>query len=69
MVLASGIWYGTLTYVAANLIPRLDDVAALVARMNWIGLIVLLVVAGVIATFLVLRWRRRDTKKSQESES
>jgi membrane-associated protein len=65
MILASGIWYGTLTYVAANLIPRLDDVASLVARMNWVGVAAFIVIAGVVGTFLLLRMRRRVAKRRE----
>ena len=66
MILASGIWYGGLTYIAANLIPRLDDVGKLVARMNWVGLITFVAIAGMIGAFLVLRARRRASSERQE---
>lgn len=57
MALASGIWYGTLTFLAATLITRVDDVVTLVGRFNRIALI-----AGVtlLAGAGVLWWRRRQ---------
>jgi hypothetical protein len=67
MILASGIWYGILTYVAAQLLPRLDDVASLVVRMNWIGFAAILVIAGTGAAFFVLTRRRRAKTHSAES--
>jgi membrane protein DedA with SNARE-associated domain len=69
MILASGIWYGTLTYVAANLVPHLDDVAALVVRMNWVGLIVLAMLVGVVGVVLALRMRRRASSPSKGQPS
>lgn len=59
MILASGIWYGTLTYIAAKLVPRLDDVAELVARMNTAALTIFLVAAFVASIVLALRWHRK----------
>lgn len=57
MALASGIWYGTLTFLAATLITRVDDVVTLVGRFNRIALI-----AGVmlLAGTGILWWRRRQ---------
>ena len=65
MILASGIWYGILTFVAANLLPHLDDVASLVVRMNWVGLVLLAVITGLGGTVLVVRMRRRGSKETQ----
>jgi membrane protein DedA with SNARE-associated domain len=61
MILASGIWYGTLTFVAANLVPKLDDVANLVTRMNWVGLVAFVVIAAVAGVALLMRSRRRKS--------
>jgi membrane protein DedA with SNARE-associated domain len=69
MILASGIWYGTLTFIAANLIPRLDDVATLVSRMNWVGLWALGVIVVVVGAYFVFRMRRKTTKGPQDHSS
>jgi membrane protein DedA with SNARE-associated domain len=55
MVLASGIWYGALTYIAANLVPRLDDVVSVVAELNWAGLVVVLIAVTVAGGAVALR--------------
>jgi LPXTG-motif cell wall-anchored protein len=55
MAVASGIWYGALTFLAATLITRVDDVLIFVghfSRMALIAGVALLAVAGVL-------WRRR----------
>lgn len=65
MMLASGIWYGTLTLVAANLIPHLDDVAIVVVSLNWIGVGLLLAVATAICVVLVRRHRRKAAERRQ----
>jgi len=65
MIVASGIWYGALTYVAANLIPRLDDVAVIVAHMNWFGLVILALICCGIGVALVLRARKRTGAEPQ----
>ena len=56
MALASGIWYGVLTWAAATLITRLDDVATFVSRFNRITLIVAIAVIGLAG---LAWWRRR----------
>jgi membrane protein DedA with SNARE-associated domain len=60
MIVASGIWYGALTFVAATLLPKLDQVAAFVIGLNWVGLaIVVLATATVVWAALRRRQRRR----------
>lgn len=61
MALASGIWYGALTFAAATLVTRLDDVVVFVSRFNRIALLVGLVAGGVVA---VLVWRRHHRPPS-----
>ncbi len=59
MAVASGIWYGALTFIAAKLLLRLDDVAALLLEINRVGLIALAaVLVGVAAWLLWVRGRR-----------
>jgi membrane protein DedA with SNARE-associated domain len=60
MAIASGIWYGALTFFAATLVTRLDDLVVFVGHFNVVALLVGLVVAAAIA-FLV--WRRRHPRQ------
>lgn len=69
MILASGIWYGTLTFAAAKLLPRLDDVAILVTKMNWVGLFVFVSGVGVVGVVLVVRKRRRNLREPRDHSS
>jgi membrane protein DedA with SNARE-associated domain len=57
MAVASGIWYGVLTLVAATLLPKLDDVATFIIGLNWVGLAILGLAAGTVG-WIVLRRRR-----------
>ncbi len=59
MALASGIWYGALTFAAATLVTRLDDVATFVKGFNRAALVIALIVAGVLAYVV---WRRRRAR-------
>ncbi|MBI2615146.1 MAG: DedA family protein [Gemmatimonadetes bacterium] len=59
MALASGIWYGALTFAAATVVTRLDDLVGFVGHFNRLALLVGLVSVGVI-TGLV--WRRRRAR-------
>ena len=65
MVVASGIYYGALTYIAANLIPKLDDVVTIVSRMNWIGLVFLAAIVVIVVVALVLRSSRKGEAARQ----
>lgn len=58
MALASGIWYGTLTFAAATLVTRLDDLALFVRRFNRVAL-ALGLVAAVAGVIVILRRRPR----------
>ncbi len=61
MALASGIWYGALTFFAATLVTKLDDVAVFVSHLNRIALVVgLAAIAGVAIGV----WRRRARRRS-----
>lgn len=61
MALASGIWYGALTFFAATLVTKLDDVAVLVSHLNRVALAAALAVIAVVA---VAVWRRRARLRS-----
>lgn len=58
MALASGGWYGALTYLAATLVTELNDIPVLVSRVNRVAL----VVALVVAVAALVMWRRRVTR-------
>ncbi|NIN50234.1 MAG: hypothetical protein GTN62_09005 [Gemmatimonadales bacterium] len=61
MAMASGIWYGVLTYVVAKMAGQIEDVARLVAGLNWGAIVVALVLGGGIAWGIYVRWRARNT--------
>ncbi len=56
MALASGIWYGALTFFAATLVTKLDDVVLFVSRFNRVALVVGIVLVVAVGVEL---WRRR----------
>lgn len=58
MAAASGIWYGTLTLVVARAAGEIEDVARIVAGLNWTFLALALAVVGAIVLALRLRKRR-----------
>ncbi len=58
MALASGLWYGALTYAAAALVTQLDDVAAFVRRFNAAAFLLAASVAAALAAFVWWRHRR-----------
>jgi membrane protein DedA with SNARE-associated domain len=60
VALASGIWYGTLTFVAVTFIRNLGTVAELLARFQGVLLVAGLAVALGTAWFL---WRRARTRE------
>jgi membrane protein DedA with SNARE-associated domain len=62
MALASGLWYGTLTLVAATLVQNLDQIGRFVTSLNRAGLGVA-VVLGAVALVLLVRRRRRAVEK------
>ena len=59
MIVASGIWYGTLTYLAATAIRQIDQIARVLSGINRLAL-----AAALVITLLALGWylwrRRRD---------
>ncbi len=57
MAVASAIWYGALTLVAAKLLPKLEDVATFVIGLNWIGLGIL-TLAVAAAVWVAVRRRK-----------
>jgi len=61
VLVASGLWYGTLTFVAATFIRNVDAVAAWLTRFQWVALAggLVAVAAGVGIVVLRRRARRR----------
>jgi len=61
VLVASGLWYGTLTFVAATFIRNVDAVAAWLTRFQWValGAGLVAVVAGLGIAVLRRRVRRR----------
>ncbi len=60
LILASGLWYGTLTFLAVTLIGELDEIARFVRGLNIAGV----VAAGVLAALvLAIVWRRRRRRR------
>ncbi len=69
MIVASGIWYGILTYLAANVVPQLDDVVIIVGRMNLIGLVGLSLIVVIVGSIVLMRIRRGRAKEAQGRRS
>lgn len=63
MALASGIWYGALTYAAALLVTQLDDVAAFVRRFNAVAFLLAASAGAALAAFIW--WRRRRLRPAR----
>ncbi len=61
MAVASGIWYGALTFVAANLLLRLDDTVKLLVGINRVGLIGLVAIVVGVGAWLIWVRRRRSS--------
>lgn len=60
LILASGLWYGTLTFLAVMLIEELDEIAHFIRRLNIAGV----VAAGVLlAIVFTLAWRHRRLRR------
>ncbi len=62
MAAASGLWYGALTWTVARTAGRIEDVARIVARLNWTLGVLGLVVLGLIV-WGVRRRRRRASRR------
>ena len=67
MAIASGIWYGVLTFLAATAARSLDDLARLVGRLNWTVAVIAASGIVTIISWIILR-RRRHKSPSPDSE-
>ena len=65
MAIASAIWYGALTFMAAKLVPKLDDLAAFIVGLNWLGLAFGVVIAALVVWIALVRRRRRRVADSE----
>ncbi len=57
IVVASGLWYGALTYLAATAIRELQQIADLISRINRVGTAI--VVSAAVVGLATWWWRRR----------
>jgi membrane protein DedA with SNARE-associated domain len=66
LVVASGIWYGTLTFLVVALVREIDQIAGFVRRLNVVGVAVgvLLVAAALFAW-----WWRRSKRLASDGEA
>ncbi len=64
LTVASGVWYGALTWAAVTLINEVDDVARFMASVNRTALLALGAVLAVAVGFLVLRWWKKRRAKA-----
>jgi hypothetical protein len=64
MVLASGMWYGILTWAVASTADEIEDVARIVAGLNWAFLVMGLGVVGAIVWLA----RRHRASRAQDGK-
>jgi membrane protein DedA with SNARE-associated domain len=64
MALASGIWYGALTWMAATLVQNFDQITRVIGRVNQVGLIAGAILVAVVTIVLLVRRRRRSAHGS-----
>lgn len=60
VAVASGIWYGTLTFVAARVAGELDAVLIFISRFNTTALIA---AAATVFLFVGIAWRRKTQRE------
>jgi len=65
VAVASAVWYGALTWLAATVISEADQISQLLGNFNRTGLVVVgvLVVSGTVA--LLIGWRRAKRRRDQ----
>lgn len=68
LAVASAVWYGTLSVLAATLVREVDEIVRLIRQVNVIGGVVggVLVAAGIVGAW---QWRRRRREKHEDAES
>ena len=64
MVLASGIWYGVLTWVVASTADEIEDLARIVAGLNW----TLFAIGAVVVAVTIWLARRRRVSRTRDGQ-
>jgi membrane protein DedA with SNARE-associated domain len=64
MVLASGIWYGVLTWVVASTADEIEDLARIVAGLNW----TLFVIGAILVAMTIWLARRRRASRTRTGQ-
>ena len=62
LVVASGLWYGVLTFVAATAVREIDEIIEFARRLSLAGI----VSAGALVAVVVFAWRRRRRRRLAE---
>ena len=62
LVVASGLWYGVLTFVAATAVREIDGILEFARRLSLAGV----VSAGALVAVVVFAWQRRRRRRSAE---
>jgi len=62
LVVASGLWYGVLTFVAATAVREIDEIIEFARRLSLAGV----VSAGALVAVVVFAWRRRRRRRLAE---
>lgn len=62
LAVASGLWYGVLTFVAATAVREIDEIIEFARRLSLAGI----VSAGALVAVVVFAWRRRRRRRSAE---
>ncbi len=62
LVVASGLWYGVLTFVAVTAVREIDEILEFARRLSVAGV----VSAGALVAVVVFAWRRRRRRRLAE---
>ena len=62
LVVASGLWYAALTFVAATAVREIDEIIEFARRLSLAGI----VSAGALVAVVVFAWRRRRRRRLAE---
>ena len=62
LAVASGLWYGVLTFVAATAVREIDEIIEFARRLSLAGI----VSAGALVAVVVFVWRRRRRRRPAE---
>ncbi len=62
LAVASGLWYGVLTFVAATAVREIDEIIEFARRLSLAGI----VTGGALVAVVVFAWRRRRRRRLAE---